>query len=495
MIHPARRASVVAIAATGLVLGLGFQGSRGLFETTEGRYAEVAREMLEADSWLTPTLDHHPHWTKPPLTYWAIAGGLALVGRNEWGVRLANGLALPLVALGVAGLAALMWGWNEALLAGLIYASSLFPVVAASTVSTDLLLALWETWAMVSYWGAVRASGKTRGRLTVVFWVCLGLAFLTKGPPGLLPLLPIVAYILVARRRGWPHAGLWSPLGLVLFGVVGLTWYLWAVLSHPGLLAYFLGDEVVARVATDRFGRNPEWWKPTVIYGAPLALGLGPWLAWRPAATIRTLRAGPRGWTAESAFLALWLGLPLIVLSISRSRLPLYVLPIFPAIVLAFARAHAMLEGNGDRLRRPPVRWVLISVTLLLSVKALSVLVPSPKDMRPLALAVERAEPDRVVLLGEEALFGLEFYLDVPVERQPLPSEGPLPGPAGSRSQAAPGVTLFLARTLDDERWSVGIPAGCAGRTAPLVPPYRGLSVVCPARAAALRAVVPSSLP
>ncbi|MCK4510708.1 glycosyltransferase, partial [bacterium] len=78
---PGRTVLLIVLAA---LLAFAFQGSRGLYETTEGRYAESAREMLETGDWLVPRLDYEPHWTKPPLTYWALAGGMALLGENEW---------------------------------------------------------------------------------------------------------------------------------------------------------------------------------------------------------------------------------------------------------------------------------------------------------------------------------------------------------------------------------------------------------------------------
>lgn len=61
-------------------IALVFQRSRGLYETTEGRYAECAWEMFVRGKFLEPTLDFLPHWTKPPLTYWAIEAGIALLG-------------------------------------------------------------------------------------------------------------------------------------------------------------------------------------------------------------------------------------------------------------------------------------------------------------------------------------------------------------------------------------------------------------------------------
>ena len=128
------------MAFLALFVAFSFQGSRGLYETTEGRYAECSREMLERDNYLEPTLGYRPHFTKPPLTYWAIAGGMRLLGHNEWGVRLYNAVAFFLTVLAIAWIGATLWGKPTGIMAGLIYASSPFPVFGAYAVSTDTLL-------------------------------------------------------------------------------------------------------------------------------------------------------------------------------------------------------------------------------------------------------------------------------------------------------------------------------------------------------------------
>lgn len=472
MTAPAPLRSALLVGLVGLALGLAFQGSRGLYETTEGRYAEVAREMLEDGSWLRPTLDYRPHWTKPPLTYWAVAGGLALAGRNAWGVRLANGIALPLTALGVACLGWLLWGAAEGRLAGLVYASALFPVAAASTVSTDLLLSMWEVWAVAAWWGAVRAaSDDSRRRLLFAFWFLLGLGFLTKGPPALLPLLPIAAWSGLAKRRGLPGGPVWSTPGFVAFCLVGLSWYLWAVLTTPGLLGYFLGEEVVARVASDRFGRNPEWWAPPLVYGPVLALGLGPWLAWRPRRVFGRLRETLRARPPEFVFLGLWLALPVVILSLSRSRLPLYVLPFFPVLALAFAYAQVRVGLTRGRITDPAGRWLALNMGFLLLLKAGAGFVSSPKNMEPLAAAVSAAQPARVILVDTGVLYGLQFYLDVPVERVSAERPSGTPARRGTLVVARDGGALdsFLASAPD----------GCDRHRVQLVDGFVGGSVQC----------------
>ena len=102
-------------------------GGRSLNEPDEGRYAEIAREMIELNDWLVPHLWYVPHLDKPPLTYWAVAISISVFGENEWAVRLPlaaveggsswsrldrGELVAELVFLGLQIFAGGIRGWN-----------------------------------------------------------------------------------------------------------------------------------------------------------------------------------------------------------------------------------------------------------------------------------------------------------------------------------------------------------------------------------------------
>ena len=83
-------------------ISLAFQGSRGLFEADEGRYADVALAMFRTGDWLVPRLQDLVYLDKPPAIYWTIAAGFKLLGVNEWGARIGQSLALTATAFLVA---------------------------------------------------------------------------------------------------------------------------------------------------------------------------------------------------------------------------------------------------------------------------------------------------------------------------------------------------------------------------------------------------------
>ena len=526
MVSQSQRIPYLLLAVVAAIVALSFQGTRGLWLSTESRYAECAREMLDSGRWLEPQLDGQPHWSKPPPTYWAISAGLALLGRNEWGARLYDAAALVAATLAVAALAGAMWDRKTAILAGLIYATSPFPVAAANSVSTDTLLTLWLLLAVLAYWKAVAAAAapqehhRGRSRLWIILmWACVGLGFATKGPPALLVPASIVVFHLIARRRGRtmprlhvcsvpikgplplegevpPSGGgegvgeqegprpavtltrpcgppspsegersrhtlprdtlntyprLASPVGLALAAVIGLSWYVWAVLTHPGLLGYFLGDEIIGRVATDKFGRNSEWYMPLVLYLPPLAVGAGLWTLFYPS-ILRRNRSS-LSWSSFKAllarsdralFLVLWLVPPLVVFSVVQSRLSLYVLPLFGAVALATARS--LVRRVDDRaFRKVCLVAGTLAIVLAVGGKGLVAYWPSNKDERPLyrsclaaaagpsATGGLAAGPPQVVLVDSRDRYGLQFYCDGRFARLPAEAAPPEFDPALAR--------------------------------------------------------------
>jgi 4-amino-4-deoxy-L-arabinose transferase len=406
------RRSWILLTISALFVALAFQGTRGLYDPSEGRYAEVAREMRATGNYLEPTLAHHPHWTKPPLTYWSIAVGLAVVGNNTWGVRASNALAFVITTLAVAATAATLWGSQTGFFAGLIYLSSLFPVVGASVATADTLLAMWTALALLAY---VRAWRGTRSAVwTRVMWLMFGMAFFTKGPPALLPLVALIVFHIAARR---PFR-LFDIAGLLLFVVSSFWWYGLMVSRHHELLSYFVEKEIVARNTSGVFHRNAHWYGPFVVYAPVLLLGSGLWTIDAVRGALSRGLGTPRGlWRALSmrasagALLLMWVLLPLTVFVFSRSRLPLYLLPLYGAAAIAIART---IGGNTSVIafRRRVVQRTLLSVCLLVVLKAAVSFVPSRQDATRLYREAEqKAGPDaQLALYAESSQYGLQFY-------------------------------------------------------------------------------------
>ncbi len=470
-----------------LAFPLCFQGTRGLLEPDEGRYAEVAREMLATGDWLVPRLAGRPHFTKPPLAYWCTAAGLAVGGRNAWGARLPLGLAAGATALLCGLISRRFWG-SAALRTGTaLFLLAFAPFASAAILTADMFLTLWVTAGVLC---ALEAwTGGPRHRLWAAgAGVAFGLAFLTKGPPGLLPL---AATGLFAAWRGAGRRGrLWSLPGLAAGLGIGLTWYALVVAGTPGLGRYFLGDEVYARLFTAEHHRENSW----LMHPATLVVGFLPWTValpfltggWR--ATGRRLAARLRRPGDDRVrFLLVWFAAPLAVFLVVRSRLPLYLLPLF--VPLSVAAAGLLHGGVGATAGHwpgpslpaggalPPARpalpgrrfWrfaALWSGALLALKAAAGLAIPWPQDMRALDRTLGALAPGgaRVIAVGVHPLHGLRFYRngDLTNWREGPPAPGQEDGDRLSAGIAAERAAAARDRqprllVLDaDARWADG---------------------------------------
>ena len=297
-----------------------------------------------------------------------------------------------------------------------------FPVLfgAANIMTTDTLLTLWEGVAVLGFVSWWKSEDRPRKKLFLM-WGGFGMAFLTKGPPGLLPLIPILFFVLLAE--GWRSASRLAFLkGLMVFAVVGLGWYAVVAATHPDLLRYFIKDEFINRIATGEHHRNPEWYKPFVIYVPVLIGGTFPY-------TFSLLRAIPpmlkshlsqKGWRASLAhdwcapFLFLWFFLPFVIFCISHSRLPLYILPLFMPLALVVGR---LLERR--RLGGVSICLLVAWILCLFLAKWGVAHYPYQKDSRPLARAIASTiapTPNEVLFVDTQPFWGLSLYLGCEVE-------------------------------------------------------------------------------
>ena len=397
-----------------LVLVLLFNGIRGLWAPDEGRYVAAALEMLRRHDYVGVYLnDDQPHLTKPPLTYWAIAASIASFGKTEFAARLPNALAFWATALLLLH-AGKRFVTRAPWLPMLVYATMMLPFQAASAVTTDTFLTLFTTFAGLAF--LRYDSGVQPPRAAALMWLGFGLAFLTKGTPGLMPLLAFTVWMFA--QRDWRGLqGIFVSWGVPLFLLVGLTWYLAVSFRFAGLLDYFLNDEVAGRIASSSFERNPGWYGAFKVYLPTLLIGTLPWVPWW--LLIRARGSGaPALVQRQDRLLLLWIGLPLLVLFAVKSRLPLYVLPLFPPLALWLARRF---EPIADRLKSPKgVSLITIWIVALLAVKVGFAYMPPPDwDERAAAQQLTRFAGNdigEVIYVDRKPHWGLSFYLGAQVD-------------------------------------------------------------------------------
>lgn len=350
-----------------LVLRLLLMWYLPLTDTTEARYAEIARKMLETGNWVTPLHDYGvPFWAKPPLSTWLSAASMGLFGVNELAARL-PALLLSLGTLWLlADLALRHSGREVALAAALLLAGGLLFFGAAGTVMTDPALLFCVTLSQVAFWHALTPSASRRV-WSYVFFIGLGFGLLAKGPLALvLNGLPIFFWVLL--RNQWRT--LWQRLpwisGSLLMLAIALPWYLLAEQRTPGFINYFIMGEHIGRFldpgwSGDKYGfahNTPHGmiWVFALLALLPWSL-LAPLWAWRKRSQLRriTRDGNGDGWLL---YLALWSVMALLFFTLSGNIIFPYPLPMLPGCALLMAELW-------QRARQPDEGTYLPALSLL----------------------------------------------------------------------------------------------------------------------------------
>ncbi|MDN5569041.1 MAG: glycosyltransferase family 39 protein, partial [Paracoccus sp. (in: a-proteobacteria)] len=327
-------------------------------DTTEARYAEIARIMVDTGDWITPQFDYGvPFWGKPPLHTWLSALGMKMFGVTGFGARILILLtALGILAL-IHGFVARHKGRDQALLAIVVLATSAMFFGASAFVMTDIPMVLGTTLSMVGFYNAM-TGGPAAKRWGQAAFVGLAIGMLAKGPLALVITgLALVPWLALGGR--WRRLGTlpWAS-GLLIFAVLCLPWYIAAEIKTPGFLRYFLIGEHIERFIVsdwqgDLYGSGHARPKGmiwvylvgTFLPWALFALGLFP----RAKAVTAGLRQDSDGW---HSYLLFWAIAPAILFTPAANILSAYALPAMPALaVLLVAWWSYAWPGAGKRAR------------------------------------------------------------------------------------------------------------------------------------------------
>lgn len=313
-----------------------------LNDTTEARYAEVARKMVELGDWITPWYDYGvPFWAKPPLSTWLTAASFKVFGVNEFAARLPHFL----LALATAWL---VWDWvrlrgrRQALLGVTMLCGAILFLVSAGAVMTDMALVVGTTLAMRGLWLGMFGAPGRRGLECRLAFVGLAIGLLAKGPVALvLTGVPFAAWALATRNVGLAWRTIpWVKGGLIA-AALAVPWYVAAEFATPGFLDYFLIGEHWQRFTTpgwlgDRYGNAHEFRRGAIWPFA--AFAFLPWTVLLPLLAIgRSKNHDALALPHERTFLIYllcWALAPCVFFALARNIIWTYALPGLPAAAM-----------------------------------------------------------------------------------------------------------------------------------------------------------------
>jgi 4-amino-4-deoxy-L-arabinose transferase-like glycosyltransferase len=317
----------------------------------EGRFAEMAREMLVRRDWVTPSVNGVPLLTKPPLTQWLVALVYLVTGPSEW-ARLVSILAAVLTIVLTWRLGTRLFGARTGVVAAVMLATSVGFVLEARTLRPDCLVVLTVTAAIFCWHVAETGAPSRRTGWLVAMYAAMGAGMLAKGL-----VTPVLAGVPIGvamlRTHGRAGIGRLRPLlGLAVVGAVVLPWHLAAARANPGFAWDYVVNQHLLFAFDKKEPRDSEG-DTLAFFWQAFATRAWPWVTLLPAATA----AAPVSTDAADGLPAIvlwaWLAGVLGLFSLTPSRLEHYSLPALPAVALLGARVwqRADERGVGVRLR------------------------------------------------------------------------------------------------------------------------------------------------
>ena len=348
----------VLILATLYVCYFSHLGAIGFVGPDEPRYAWIARDMAETGDWVTPRLYGKPWFEKPPLFYWGAAFFFRIFGVSETAARLPSAISALLATLALAWLALRLYGAETARWLLLLLPTTVGMIGFSHAAATDMPFSGMLTIAMVC---AAVVLGLTQNENTpilprtpwlalMLFGFFLGLAVLAKGPAAIiLSGGAVFFWALVAKR--WRDAfRLFHPAAVAVFCLTALPWYILCARRNPDFFRIFIIEHNFKRYLTPAFQHIQPFW----FYVPVLLVALLPWIVSFTAIVAgarRVLSSG--GWLNPlNLFFGCWAVFPILFFSLSKSKLPGYILPAIPPLVLLLARCVSLCVQKilpGDR--------------------------------------------------------------------------------------------------------------------------------------------------
>jgi 4-amino-4-deoxy-L-arabinose transferase-like glycosyltransferase len=351
-------------------------GAIGLVGPDEPRYAWIARDMQETGDYITPRLYGKPWFEKPPLYYWSAALSFKLFGVSEISARLPSAISALLATLALAWLALRLYGPETARWLLVLLPTTVGMIGFSHAAATDMPFAAMLTIAMVfatkllnlipsatsQSQSSTTTPNSVRSFTSFLFGAFLALATLAKGPAAII-LSGGAVLLWAAFTKRWRDAfRCLHPVAIASFCLTALPWYILCARRNPDFFRVFIIEHNFNRFLTPQFQHIQPIWYYVPIF----ILAIFPWILFHAFAKLEFLA----NWidklpaTSSQAFLLAWAGFTFLFFTLSKSKLPGYIMPAIPPMALLMANSAASVTKDPHRFPR----WPLLGTSLTLLV-------------------------------------------------------------------------------------------------------------------------------
>jgi 4-amino-4-deoxy-L-arabinose transferase-like glycosyltransferase len=327
----------------------------GLTGPDEPRYAAIARAMARTGDWITPRLNGEPWFEKPVLYYWLAGAAYRIFSEGEFAMRLPSVLAALLATLAAAWAALRAWGLGAAQLTLLMLPVTIGLIGFSHAASADMLFA-----ALLAATAALAAEMLQKKRAgtpsKILFGFFLGAATLAKGPAAVVLAGGAVLLWAIVSRQLNAVLCFFHAVCLAAFAITAIPWYALCAARNPDFVRVFFLEHNLQRYLTPVFQHPQPFW----FFGPVLLAAVFPWMPLAVPVLFDAARAckGAQWRDAPGLFFGCWVLAPLVFFSLSESKLPGYILPSVPPLVLILA---AMLARRFSPGVTTPRVWLALA--------------------------------------------------------------------------------------------------------------------------------------
>lgn len=335
-----------------------FAGTRPLLVPDEGRYAEIAREMVLSGDYITPYLNGIKYFEKPILFYWLESGAIKLFGQSIWSLRSVNILCGLLGCLLTYFTARQLYDRATGILAALILGTSMLYFAMSHMISLDLPVTVFLAACLYFFMLALQHPvGNVRRNYIWLAATASAIAVLTKGLIGIVfPGMIILPWLAITGE--WKLLkNLYIPSALCIFALIAVPWHIIVNHRNPEFFNFYFITQHILRYTDKDVGH----YQPVWFFIPSLFVGFFPWITFLPQTIKNSL---PKKWSArkfysKEIFMLLWAGIIFTFFSFSKSKLIPYILPMFPPI--AILTAHYLRQHINNRSNKISFTIMLIT--------------------------------------------------------------------------------------------------------------------------------------
>lgn len=357
---------VILILLSGILFFFNL-GAFSLYDAAETTYGEFIKQIRLTGDWITMHYNGEIIFDKPPLYFWLATIATFIFGFNEFAIRFWAALSGVFTVVTTFYLGKSFYNQRVGVYSALVTMTAFQFLIQSRIAELDILLTLLICSSFLFFWHGYSSNKK---HYYWLFYLSMALATLVKGLVGVaIPVFAVFLFLLFKKELKRIREMQIIP-GIIIILLVGAPWYIAEWARHgQEFVDFALGFLFMSRFSGVVAGHPGPWY----YYFLALILGFAPWSHFLPYSLIRTWKNR----SGSPELLSLCFIIPVfIVFSIAKTKLPNYVLPIYPFLAIMVGKLwDDFLSTPGKQMRKGmAIANILLAVVATLIIIGFAIL-------------------------------------------------------------------------------------------------------------------------